>query len=65
MNKYDAIELAGGAQRLAAVLGISHQAVYAWPDEIPAMRVFQLRVLRPAWFRKRRSSDKPRPPRQA
>lgn len=62
LTKTQAIELAaggpnrrGGALRLAEILGISHQAVYAWPEEIPELQLYRLRAVKPGWFRRRRS----------
>jgi hypothetical protein len=40
------------ARALGDVLGISRQAVHAWGGTIPQLRVYQLRALKPAWFRK-------------
>ena len=36
---------------IAAALGITTQAVYRWGDDVPILRVFQLREKRPAWVR--------------
>lgn len=44
MTKQEAIDHYGGAQKLADALGISFQAVYAWP-EIPLGRQYQLQVM--------------------
>ena len=49
MNKEKAIELAGTPAKLAKLLGVSRQAVNNW-QQIPKLRIFQLRVLRPEWF---------------
>ena len=54
MKTAHAIKLAGGTQ---AALGrvfnppITRQAVQDWGENVPALRVYQLRELRPAWFR--------------
>jgi hypothetical protein len=53
MNKATAIKRAGSARGLAALLGIRPQAVYAW-GEIPRLRLYQLRELRPEWFKGRK-----------
>lgn len=48
-----AIQLAGGREALAELLGVGKQATYAWSwedDELPEARVWQLRILRPEWF---------------
>lgn len=52
MTKSELIAKAGSAAKLAAVLGLSRQAVAAWPEQVPALRLYQLRELRPRWFRK-------------
>ena len=50
MEKQRLIKLAGGTQEsLAAILGISQAAVSQW-TEVPEMRIWQLKVLRPQWF---------------
>jgi len=49
MDKQKAIQLAGSPSKLAKLLGIKRQSVYNW-DEIPPLRIYQLRVLRPHWF---------------
>jgi DNA-binding transcriptional regulator YdaS (Cro superfamily) len=50
MNKIDAIQKAGGAKQLAQLLGITQPAISQWGDQVPKMRVFQLRALKPEWF---------------
>lgn len=52
MTKTEAIAKAGSARKLAAVLGISKQAVCQWPESIPPLRLYQLRERKPRWFRK-------------
>lgn len=52
MKKQQAIKLAGSAYRLAKLLGIKHQSVLGWGAQVPPLRVYQLRELRPEWFRK-------------
>jgi len=49
MSKFEAIKLAGSTKKLAELLGISYAAIAQWKD-IPAMRLWQLKVLRPEWF---------------
>jgi len=49
MDKNKAISLAGSSAKLARLLGVSRQAIHNW-TEIPKLRVFQLRVMRPEWF---------------
>ena len=45
-----AIELAGSAKELAALLGVTQSAVSQWGEDLPKARVWQLMTLRPAWF---------------
>ena len=52
MTKTEAIAKAGNANKLAALLGISRQAVSKWPEKVPPLRVYQLREIKPRWFRK-------------
>jgi biotin operon repressor len=49
MTKEQLIKLAGSQAELARLLKISRAAVCNW-KEIPKLRVYQLRVLRPEWF---------------
>ena len=48
----DAIELAGSAAKLAQLLGITQSAISQWGEEVPEPRYWQLRVLKPKWFKK-------------
>ena len=50
MTKEKAIKLAGSQVELARILGITKGAVWQW-KEIPKVRLFQLQVLRPGWFK--------------
>lgn len=52
MKTKDAIELAGNAAVLSEMLEITPSAISQWGDDIPNKRVWQLRVLRPKWFKK-------------
>jgi hypothetical protein len=61
MTKTQAIELAGTAFALAKMLGIQRQAVSQWGDEIPQARLWQLKVLRPEWFKKSKLSKQVSP----
>jgi hypothetical protein len=54
MKVTEAIKLAGGRRELAELLGISLQAVCQWRDELPKARLWQLQILRPEWFRRRK-----------
>jgi len=50
MTKQELIKLAGSQVRLAELLGISQPAVAAW-KEVPKARIWQLRLLKPQWFK--------------
>ena len=52
MNKSTAIKRAGSITALASLLNIKRQAVSKWPSEVPQLRVYQLKELRPEWFLK-------------
>jgi hypothetical protein len=51
MEKTKAIKLAGSQVELAKLLGIRQPAVSAWKNVVPKARVWQLKVLRPDWFK--------------
>jgi DNA-binding transcriptional regulator YdaS (Cro superfamily) len=53
MKKQQAIRLAGSANKLAHLLGIRHQSVIGWGDMVPPLRVYQLKEMRPEWFKPR------------
>lgn len=62
MKTEQAITLAGGTKPLAEILGITSSAISQWGKEMPESRVWQLRVLRPAWFSEAPSTgDSPSP----
>jgi predicted transcriptional regulator len=50
MTKQELIALAGSQTKLAELLGINQAAVAQWKD-VPKMRIWQLKVLRPKWFK--------------
>lgn len=52
MKTKTAIALATSAADLAKLLEISPSAVSQWGENVPGPRVWQLRVLKPAWFKK-------------
>jgi hypothetical protein len=52
MKTQQAIELAGNAATLAKLLGITPSAITQWGENVPEKRVWQMRLLRPRWFRK-------------
>ena len=51
MTKEQAIKLAGSQSELAKLLNISQAAVSMWKVNVPKMRVWQLLVLKPEWFK--------------
>jgi predicted transcriptional regulator len=50
MTKEQLITLAGSQTELAKLLGISQPAVSAW-KEVPQARLWQLKVIKPEWFK--------------
>ena len=50
MEKQKAIKLAGSQMKLAAILGISQAAIAQWGQDVPMMRIYQLKTLKPDWF---------------
>ena len=50
MEKQKAIKLAGSQNKLAAILGISQAAIAQWGQDVPMMRIYQLKSLKPEWF---------------
>ena len=50
MEKQKAIKLAGSQSKLAAVLGVSQAAISQWGQDVPMMRIYQLKSLKPEWF---------------
>lgn len=54
MDTDKAIQLAGSIRELAAVLGLTTQAIYAWGPTVPKLRMYELRELRPQWFSPKR-----------
>ena len=55
METKKAIELAGGVSALATMLGMTPGAVSQWGETLPEGRTWQLRVLRPEWFKEPRA----------
>jgi len=58
MLKSAAIEHFGGAAKLAAALGLTRQAVHAWPDVVPDLYQYKLHVITGGKL----PLDKPAPP---
>lgn len=48
--KKHAIHAAKTGTALAKVLGVTKQAVSAWPEELPELYVYRLRERKPRWF---------------
>lgn len=42
MKTSEAVQMVGSVKKLADLLDISHQAVYAWGDTVPELRVYQI-----------------------
>jgi DNA-binding transcriptional regulator YdaS (Cro superfamily) len=55
MKTSQAVKKAGSKYALAAILGISRQAVGQWPDDVPRFQVDRLKLLKPEWFAKRKN----------
>jgi len=59
MNTDKAIKLSGGGtpgrKALAALLGVTSLATYRWKPDIPDRHVWRLQVLKPEWFKEKRS----------
>jgi len=51
MTKDQLVQLAGSQAKLARILGISRTAVNYWKQKIPPLRMYQLKELRPEWFK--------------
>lgn len=50
METKTAIDRAGSATALAEILDITLSAVSQWGENVPELRVYKLRELRPEWF---------------
>lgn len=50
MEKQKAIKLAGSQTKLAVILGVSQAAISQWGEDVPVMRIYQLKTLKPEWF---------------
>lgn len=44
MKKTDVLKYFGGALKTARALGISHQAVYAWPERVPERMAYRASI---------------------
>ena len=50
MTKQELIKKAGSVLILAELLGIKRPAIYQWKN-IPKLRMYQLKELKPDWFK--------------
>jgi hypothetical protein len=50
MTKEEAIKLAGSQAALARLLGVTRGAVFLWKN-IPPLRIYQLKEIKPEWFK--------------
>lgn len=53
MTKAEAIKRAGGKSALARLLGITPAAISQWGLDVPIMRIWQLKTIKPEWFDKK------------
>lgn len=58
MKTQQAIELAGSARLLADLLGITPSAISQWGDDLPESRCWQLKVLKPDWFKDEQCAER-------
>ena len=45
MKTSEAIALFGSVRNLAAALGLTVQAIYAWGEQVPPLRTYQIKEL--------------------
>jgi transcriptional repressor of cell division inhibition gene dicB len=60
MKTAEALQRAGGLRPLADLLGITPSAISQWGENVPDARIWQLRVLRPDWFKSANDEHKQR-----
>ena len=48
--KANAIKVAKTGRKLAAVLGVTPQAVSKWPAVMPELYAYKLKCIKPRWF---------------
>jgi hypothetical protein len=58
MKTQTAIELAGSSAKLAKLIEVTPGAISQWGEQVPVNRVWQLKVIRPAWFKPDRKPAK-------
>lgn len=51
MKTEQAINLAGNATKLSKIIGVTQGAISQWGDDVPEKRIWQLKILRPMWFK--------------
>ena len=59
MKKQTAIDLAKSSKALAEILGINPSAVSLWGEDIPEGRVWQLKCVKPEWFKDSTANRQP------
>lgn len=57
MKTKRAIDLAGSQKALAEILAITVSAISQWGEDVPDRRMWQLRVIRPEWFKESNGSE--------
>lgn len=58
MKTQTAIKQAGSCKALATLLNVTPGAVSQWGEELPKARIWQLKLLRPSWFKSRSDIQK-------
>lgn len=58
MNTKEAMALAGGRKQLAEMLGVASITTYRWGANLTQKHEDRLRILKPAWFRKKKEDGK-------
>jgi hypothetical protein len=43
MKKSEAVSIFGGVRKLADALGITREAIYQWPEQVPRLRQYEIR----------------------
>ncbi len=57
MKTQEAIKRAGNAVSLAKLLGITQSAISQWGEVMPEARVWQLKAMRPKWFKNKSTKE--------
>jgi hypothetical protein len=60
MKTQKAIDLAGSVLKLAHLMEVSAQSVYTWKEagDLPPLRIYQLKALKPEWFKEKKAAKK-------